>query len=89
LQEKLRSQTVNEKWLEEQGECLDCRLLSIVIDELKEALSRAKADQISTQEMQFTIPNDKYPQLKAAMDNSTNSVYVTELVLSMICSIIC
>jgi hypothetical protein len=74
---QLRSQTVNEKSLEEQGECLDCRLLSIVIDELKEALSRAKADQISTQEMQFTIPNDKYPQLKAAMDNSTNSVYVT------------
>jgi phosphopantetheinyl transferase (holo-ACP synthase) len=47
---------------------------------LKEALAKAtqftKADQICTNEIQFTIPKEKYPQLTAAMDNSTNSVYV-------------
>ena len=71
--------TVNEKALEE-GQCLDCLLLSIKIDVLKEALTKAtqftKTDQISTHEIQFTIPKEKYSQLKAAMDNSTNSVYV-------------
>jgi len=77
---QLRSQTVNEKLLEE-GECPWCRLLSVEIDELKEALANAtqftKADQISKNEIQFTIPNDKYQQVKAAMDNSANSVYLT------------
>jgi hypothetical protein len=77
---QLRGQTVVEKPLEE-GECPDCLLLSIEIDELKEALVNStqftKADQISRNEIQFTIPNDKYQQVKAAMDNSANSVYLT------------
>jgi hypothetical protein len=48
---------------------------------LREALAKAtqltKADQISTTEIEFTIPKEKYEHVKAAMDNSTNSVYVT------------
>jgi hypothetical protein len=79
-EKKLRGQTVIKKSLEE-GQCTDCLLLSIEIDELKEALVNStqftKADQISRNEIQFTIPNDKYQQVKAAMDNSANSVYVT------------
>ena len=79
-EKKLRGQTVIKKLLEE-GQCPDCLLLSIEIDELKEALVNStqftKADQISRNEIQFTIPNDKYQQVKAAMDNSANSVYVT------------
>jgi mannose-1-phosphate guanylyltransferase len=47
----------------------------------REALAKAtqftKADQISTNEIVFTIPKEKYVYVKAAMDNSTNSVYVT------------
>jgi hypothetical protein len=35
------------------------------------------ADQVSATEIELTIPNDKYQQVKAAMDNSANSVYVT------------
>jgi hypothetical protein len=77
---QLRGQTVNEKSLEE-GQCLDCLLLSIKIDVLKEALTKAtqftKTDQISTHEIQFTIPKEKYSQLTAAIESSTNSVYVT------------
>jgi hypothetical protein len=48
---------------------------------LKEALTKAtqfaKADQISTNEIELTIPKEKYVYVKAAMDNSTDSVYVT------------
>jgi hypothetical protein len=48
---------------------------------LKEALAKAtqftKADQISTNEIEFTIPKEKYEHVKAAMDNSANSVCVT------------
>ena len=51
------------------------------IDVLKEALTKAtqftKTDQISTHEIQFTIPKEKYSQLTAAIESSTNSVYVT------------
>jgi hypothetical protein len=79
-EKKLRGQTVIKKSLDE-GQCPDCLLLSIVIDELKEALVNStqftKADQISRNEIQFIIPNDKYQQVTAAMDNSANSVYVT------------
>jgi hypothetical protein len=35
------------------------------------------ADQISATEIDLTISRDKYQQVKAAMDNSANSVYVT------------
>jgi len=77
---QLRCQTVVEKPLEER-ECPWCRLLSVEIDELKEALANAtqftKADQISINEIQFTIPNDKYQQVKAAIESSINSVYLT------------
>jgi mannose-1-phosphate guanylyltransferase len=49
--------------------------------QLREALTKAtqftKADQISTNEIVFTIPKEKYVYVKAAMDNSTNSVYLT------------
>ena len=73
-------QTVNEKSLEE-GQCLDCLLLSIKNDVLKEALTKAtqftKTDQISTHEIQFTIPKEKHSQLTAAIDSSRNSVYLT------------
>jgi hypothetical protein len=36
-----------------------------------------KADQISKNEIQFTIPNEKYQQIKEAIESSRNSVYVT------------
>jgi hypothetical protein len=76
----LRGQTVTEKSLEVR-ECPYCQMLSIEIDELKEALTKAiqftKADQIPATEIRFTIPKDKYPQLTAAIGSSTNSVYVT------------
>ena len=43
--------------------------------ELREAVKRQTAiktaDQIPATEIQFTIPKEKYPQLKAAMDNSS------------------
>ena len=35
------------------------------------------ADQISATEIELTIPRGKYPQLTAAIESSTNSVYVT------------
>jgi hypothetical protein len=77
---QLIGQTVIKKSLEE-GQCPDCLLLSIENNELKEALANSTqfilADKISENEVQFTIPKDKYQQVKAAMDNSTNSVYVT------------
>jgi hypothetical protein len=48
---------------------------------LRESLTKAtqftKVDQISTNEIEFTIPKEKYVHVKASMDNSTNSVYVT------------
>jgi len=79
-EKKLRGQTVIKKSLEER-ECPYCQLLSIEIDELKEALTKAtqftKADQISTNKIRFTIPKDKHPQLTAAIDSSRNSVYLT------------
>jgi hypothetical protein len=77
---QLRGLTVIEKSLEER-ECHYCQLLSFEIDELKEALTKTtqftKADQICTNEIEFTIPKEKYEHVKAAMDNSTNSVCVT------------
>jgi hypothetical protein len=55
-------------------------LISECNNELREAVKRQTAiktvDQISATEIQFTIPKEKYSELKAAMDNSTNSVYV-------------
>jgi hypothetical protein len=47
---------------------------------LKEALAKAtqftKADQISTNEIGFTIPKEKYEHVKAAMENSRDSVFL-------------
>ena len=48
--------------------------------ELREALSRqigfTTANEISSREIDFTIPKEKYPNLEAAMQKSRDSVYV-------------
>jgi hypothetical protein len=50
---------------------------------LREALTKAtqftKADQSSTNEIEFTIPKEKYEHVKAAMDNSTNSLLLLQI----------
>ena len=49
-------------------------------EQLEQALTRKTAiitaNQISANQIEFRIPKEKYPQLKAAMDDSINSVCV-------------
>jgi hypothetical protein len=64
------------------GAIADLKLKALVSDKLREEAVKRQtaiktADQISATEIELTIPNDKYQQVKAAMDNSANSVYVT------------
>jgi hypothetical protein len=59
----------------------DLKLKALVSEQREEAVKRQTAiktvDQISTTEIQYRIPKEKYPQLTAAIESSTNSVYVT------------
>jgi hypothetical protein len=57
-------------------------LVSECNDELREEAVKRQtaiktADQIPATEIELTIPRRKYPQLTAAIESSTNSVYVT------------
>jgi hypothetical protein len=64
------------------GSIADLKLKALVSDKLREEAVKRQtaiktADQISATEIELTIPRDKYPQLTAAIESSTNSVYVT------------
>jgi hypothetical protein len=64
------------------GAIADLKLKALVSDKLREEAVKRQtaiktADQISATEIELTIPRDKYPQLTAAIESSTNSVYVT------------
>jgi hypothetical protein len=59
---------------------LNAEALSSENYRLKEALAKAtqftKDDQISINEIEFTIPKEKYEHVKAAMDNSRDSIFL-------------
>jgi hypothetical protein len=63
-----------------EAEAADLKLKALVSEQREEAVNRQTAiktaNQISATEIQFTIPKEKYPQLTAAIESSTNSVYV-------------
>jgi hypothetical protein len=61
-------------------QCSNCEMLHFENLELKEALSRQSplinADEICKHEIEFTVPKQKYPNLKEAMKESRDSIHI-------------
>lgn len=71
----------NHKTILDLKECSSCQELQAKNIELSNALIKATrlrtADQISAIQIEFTIPKAKYEEVKAAIDTSRDSVYLT------------
>ena len=63
------------------NECSSCQELHAKVIELSDALRKSTrlttAEQISANEIEFTIPMSKFEEVKAAMESSRDSISVT------------
>ena len=71
----------NQESVSDLKDCSSCQELQAENIELSDALIKATrlttADQISAKQIEFTIPKAKYEEVKAAIDSSRASVYLT------------